>query len=219
MSDFFKNLRSLFVVEEESPKKPSSGQVKNIEDPVPERGDEILVGDGKVSSKFVDILLQAMSNNNLEGIDYLEYRNSLDSLREMEMDELTRFQSAFAMARTMGATPEVLINSTKHYKDVLGNERRKFQEALEKHRQLQIQKREKKIEELKREVEELTQQIDELNARIDKHEKTINLIRDQKAEAETRMVDTKKNFEASYQFVLERINDDLEKMKKYLTES
>ena len=216
MSDFFKNLRSLFVVEEDGSPDHENNEEDKVQDPGPSGDEDVLVGDGKVSSKFVDILLQAMSNNNLEGIDYLEYRNSLDSLRDMEMDELTRFQSAFAMARTMGATPEVLINSTNHYKQVLDNEQKKFKEALAKHQQLQVKKRELKIEDLKKEVDELSQQITELNARIDKREKEIIMIRDQKASAEKRMINTKRNFEASYQFVVERINEDLQKMKKYL---
>ena len=40
----------------------------------------------------------------------------------MPMDEQTRFQSAFAMAQTLGATTEHLMHSANHYLEILKKE-------------------------------------------------------------------------------------------------
>ncbi|MEE9437807.1 MAG: hypothetical protein V3V14_02325, partial [Saprospiraceae bacterium] len=81
---------------------------------------------GKPNSKFINILLKAVEEGNLDGFDYIEYKTSLQSLSKMEMDEETKFKSALAMAKTMGATKEKLISSSNHYINILKSERTKF---------------------------------------------------------------------------------------------
>lgn len=169
-----------------------------------------------MSSRFVDVLLDAMAKSNLEGIDYLEYRQSLDSLSKMEMDEGTRFRSAFAMAQTMGATTEKLVSSAGHYLQVLEEERKKFQEALKKHSQLKVERRQKEAEELAVSVGELKRKIREFTEEITRQEARISQISKEMGEAEGRITDTRNNFDASYAFVSQRIRQDIEKIKEFL---
>ena len=74
----------------------------------------------------MDVLAEALQNNNIDGVDYFEFRQSLLSLSKISMDEKTRYQSAFAMAQAMGATPKQLIETAEHYLNVLKNEEHKF---------------------------------------------------------------------------------------------
>ena len=108
-----KKLKSLFIVEDESnakgtveKKEPEviQDKSKSGEEPIPSGDISVPVDDGKIDQKFVDVLLKAIDNQNMEGFDYLEYKQSLQSLSKMDMDESTRYKSAFAMAKTMGAT-------------------------------------------------------------------------------------------------------------------
>ena len=116
---FVDKLKSLFVVEDEStaknkkkaqPKKqspsvspPTSPSTNSQKGQVAESSQG---SRGQVTAKFMNILLGAMEKHNLDGFDYIEFKESLKSLEKMPMDERTRFQSAFAMAKTMGATPQ-----------------------------------------------------------------------------------------------------------------
>ena len=74
---------------------------------------------GKVNDKFTEVLFSAMERDNQEGFDYLEFKQSLRSLEKMPMDEATRYQSALAMAKTLGANPVLLQQSAAHYLNVL----------------------------------------------------------------------------------------------------
>ena len=102
----FKNLKSLFIEEtEDGSKKDQTEEIEplgktvkgNASTPtVPVYG--MKASPGKVSTKFMEILFKAMEDNNLDGFDYLEFKQSLKSLEKMPMDETTRFKSAFDMA-------------------------------------------------------------------------------------------------------------------------
>lgn len=218
MSDFFKNLKSLFIVEESVPESQAHAETTASEgtDTGQKTSTADIVDEGKVSSRFVDVLLDAMAKSNLEGIDYLEYRQSLDSLGKMEMDEGTRFRSAFAMAQTMGATVEKLVNSAGHYLQVLEEERKKFQQALQKHSQLKVERRQRESEELAASVAELKRKIREYNEQIRQQEERIDQLAKEMGEAEGRIAGTSNNFEASYEFVSERIRQDIGKIKEFL---
>ena len=136
----WKNIKNIFIVEDEELVKSSKSKSKSTKKPtttVPSSVDTSPIQEsaagapGKVTSKFVNVLLAAMEQANLEGFDYLEYKQSLNSLAKMPMDEKTRFQSAYAMAQTMGAQPQKLIDSATHYVNVLKKEEVKFEKALE----------------------------------------------------------------------------------------
>ena len=62
----------------------------------------------------------------MEGFDYLEYKQSLQSLEKMNMDNQTRYQSAFAMAQTMGAKAKNLIDSAQYYLKVMQKGRKQI---------------------------------------------------------------------------------------------
>ncbi|RMF00990.1 MAG: hypothetical protein D6772_05520, partial [Bacteroidetes bacterium] len=153
-----KNLKSLFIVEEEDNepvKKQAStkGSGQSEAAPTVSRNSSPAKAQpssrpGKVTTKFTDILLSAMESANLDGFDYLEYKKSLQSLQKMNMDEGTAYQSAFAMASTMGATPARLVETAEHYLKVLRTEEQKFQAALAKQQQAKIDAQRKEQEQL-----------------------------------------------------------------------
>ena len=132
-------IKSLFFVEENDPKslktkeKAITKRIQKNENTPPVKG-------GEVTSKFSNILMTAMAKKNLEGFDYLEFKQSLQSLSNMQMDEATQYKSAFAMAKTMKVTKKKLLDAASYYLKVLENENRKFYEALKNQKQRLIGK-------------------------------------------------------------------------------
>ncbi len=220
-------LKSLFVVEDEdatkktnekneqekAPKveKPSSANAVNValDKSIPKKGE------GQPEEKFVNRLLNAIEQNNIEGFDYLEYKQSLQSLGGMEMDEATKFKSSLAMAKTMGATPEVLISSASHYLKVLKVEENKFQSALSnQHEKVvngtneQMAKLEQTIANKEKQIETLQKEIAEAKALLQKNKSGV--------EGNLQKINTtKQGFYAAYHIVVDQIQSDIEKMQKY----
>jgi chromosome segregation ATPase len=171
---------------------------------------------GQVDKKFMDVLLKAMEKNNLDGLDYLEFKQSLQSLAKMPMDEQTRYQSAFAMAQSMGASASHLITTAQHYIDVLETEEKKFEGALEQQVNSKIGAQKSQIASMEKSVKEKAAQIKALTEQIAGLQKKIETTKNSIADSTSKINTTKSNFIASYNLLRGQIEADMNNMKKYL---
>jgi archaellum component FlaC len=221
----FKKIKSLFIVEDPSAAagQPESGQPSNTEtapqvggSPENSLSSTVTLNSGQHDPKFVELLLKAIETNNIEGFDYLEYKNSLKSIENVIPDENMRFKSAFEMAKTMGLTKAKLLESANHYIGILKNEENKFKDALENQKGKQIQGRtdqlksvEKSIEDKKKMMEQLNQEIESASGQLDTIRKEIN-------EAILKIETTNDQFHASYQIVFGQIQEDVQKITSFV---
>lgn len=166
--------------------------------------------------KFLEILFQALQANNLDGFDYLEFRNALQSLEKVNPDEITRYKSALAMAQSMGANTPGLIQSAQHYLTVLGQEQNKFEAVLAKQTKAQVDDRVAMSQNLQKDIALRNQQIAQLQQEIDKTKQKLQQLEQELGEAQSKMEFTRNGFIASYQTVVQQIQKDIEKMHQYL---
>ncbi len=171
---------------------------------------------GKPSAKFVNLLLGAIEENNIEGFDYIEFKNSVKSLETVESDEAKRFQNAFAMASGMGLTKSKLFSSAKHYVGVLDKEEKKFAEAFNGQRQKQINERENKGKSLEQSIKDKESQIKKLQSEIEKEKKQLGTVEADIKKAMAKVELTKEGFYAAYHMVLNQIKDDLDKISSHI---
>jgi len=230
----FDKIKKLFVVEEDDPLKKALEQKSQeeaeatapAEEIVPDRtpstqNSELKTQNsrptgGKVTDKFMNILLGAMEKNNLDGFDYLEYKQSLQSLQNMDMDEATRYQSAFAMAKTMGATPQNLLETANHYVNILKTEEQKFGQALINQKDKQIGGRQQRLEQLDQSIAKKRKHIEQLIKEIETHEEESDQIKEQISDSTVKVENTKNNFVVTYQLLTSQIQEDIKKMQSYL---
>lgn len=158
----------------------------------------------------------ALEKNNQAGFDYFEFRQALRNLSKMPMDEPTRFQSANAMAQTMGITPAALIESAKFYLNVLQNEESKFNEAHAQQRGKLIGNREEQIKNLEATIQQKTEQIKQLTQQIEEHRKQSDQIRQEVSDSTIKIETTKADFDATFATVVGQIQDDVAKIQQYL---
>ena len=222
-----KKLKGIFIVEEEGTTKETSSNTKQPEKKTTPSSTPISkntttsstptsVGAGKVSSKFNDVLLGAMAKNNIDGFDYLEFKQSLQSLAKMPMDEKTRYQSAYAMAKTMGATPDYLIKTAKHYINILSQEEKKFQQALVHQKSKQIGNKEQQIKQMDLLIKEKTEQIKRLTKEIEQHKNLKHKLSSEISNSAVKVETTKNNFIASYKNLIGQIQKDMQNIQTYL---
>ncbi len=219
-----KKLKSLFIIEEESssttkasPKGKSKNQKSKAKTKATAAPEIPVNSDVAAPDKFINSLLQAIENNNLEGFDYLEYKQSLRSLANMQMDEGTRFNSAFAMAKTMGANKKNLTDSAEHYLGVLNDEKAKFTEAYEKQQAKQITSREDRLVSIQNSITKKEEQIKKLQEEINNFKKEFELKKNEINSAAAKVALTRDQFFAAHKKVNDQIVADIERMNKYLT--
>lgn len=170
----------------------------------------------KPDGKFVDVLLKAIEANNLEGFDYLEYKQSLQNLSSMSMDEKTKYQSAFAMAKTMGVSSGKLIETANHYLKVLKNEEQKFGTALQNQTQTQVVNKEQELKQMEQAIIQKQKQIEQLQKEIEEHKTSLQGRTDVINQAAAKVEQTKNNFIYAFNIVAKQIQKDIENIKKYV---
>ena len=217
----FKKLKSIFIVDDEKAGKDAAGKNPPVKKGSTSSKTTKASGagrntSGKVSQKFIDVLLKSLAEANLEGFDYFEYKESLKSLEKMSMNEETRYQSAFAMARTMGATPGSLDTSARHYLKVLKNEFAKFEEVVKQQEARQIGDNQNRVSQLTKVIEEKKAAIQRMNLEIQKHEKEMTAIKKKVDTSAVKVEKTRNDFIASYNALFQQISNDVDRMKKYL---
>lgn len=236
MSDFWSKFKGVFV----QPDPNAANQPKQVEKAAPTNSKENVsnseatpppsnqetspakptyqasVGDGTVNEKFMQALFGAMEASNLDGFDYFEFKLSVQNLANMPMDEATRYKSAFAMASTMGATPDKLINAALHYLEILKNENEKFSQAAENQRAAQVGNKQGQVENFEAVIKQKAEQIKRLTDEIEQHRQDVTKLKDDIAQSTVKVEQTQKDFTATYQSLVGQIEHDVANMKNYL---
>lgn len=218
-----KKLKGIFVVEEEENNPSAKSKTQKSESSSSEDTPVIKMDKSKKSAsskpdeKFVNLLLKAIEDNNVEGFDYIEFKQSVQSLKKVEQDEGQRFKNAFAMANAMGLTKNKLFSSAKHYVKVLGTEEKKFAEAFESQKNKQISDRETRSEQLENSIKAKEAEIQKLQKEIDKAKKQLENIESDITKALAKVGSTKDGFYSAYNMVLQQIKDDLDKITTHIS--
>lgn len=219
-----KNIKALFFEEVEGgeQKAPVTDPKKPVAKPVSQKNETdtpsniTSAGPGEVNDKSLNILFGAMQKHNLEGFDYLEFRQSLISLEKMPMDEATRYKSALAMGKTMGATAPMLAKTADHYIKVLQEEEKKFLQAVANQENKNVKGRKDKVVSLDNLIKEKSNHIKKLTQEIDQHQKEMNKISAEIEGAGSKITKTKKDFQASFTHLVSAIKKDVLNIQKYL---
>jgi hypothetical protein len=221
MSDFLKKFKSVFIVEDGTTTPSSEEQQPQTQQqqstaPQQQAQQPVRSATGSVNNKFVEILTAALEKNNQDGFDYFEFRQSLINLAKMPLDEATRYQSAYAMAQTMGVTPVKLIESAKFYLNVLATEQSKFGEAHTQQRAKLIGNREEELKNLDAMMQQKAEQIKQLTQQIEEHRKQSETMRNEINESTIKIENTKADFETTFNSVYAQIEQDMGKIQQYL---
>ncbi|WP_133535037.1 hypothetical protein [Tenacibaculum caenipelagi] len=218
-----KNLKSLFITDDESDKKKEpiekkkeSSQEQTKEKQVSSLENQKKTIAGEIDSEIIEKLLQAIEKNNLEGFDYLEFKKALKALEKIPMEEATKYRSTFATASTMGVTLDKLIDSTAHYIKVLDSENNTFLKAFEKQLISKVGNKEKEISQFESIIGEKSEKIKQLTEEIAKHQSQIIELRKTVDESKMKIDKTKNDFRLSHLHLRTQLEQDIEKMKQYL---
>lgn len=222
-SDLLRKIKGLFVVEESVPTTTNETTKNNavpvtptVSNPSYTPPPTVMTVDGSYNQKVFDNLTQALEGNNMQGFDYLEFRGSLLSLSKMPMDEATRYQSAYAMAQTMGATAGKLVETAGHYLNVLKNEELKFNQALENQQKSGLASREQEISGLQNAIQQKSELLKQITQEIQQHQTKIEEIKQQINDSTTKIAQANNDFHVTYDGLVGQIQQDVQNIQKYL---
>ena len=169
-----------------------------------------------LDERSMSFLIKALQKNNIEGFDYIEFKQSLKKLKSLSIENETAVKSAFATASTMGLSKEKLISSAKHYKKVLIDEKKEFEKAMQNQINQRISVKKQQSEKLASKVEELKEKVVEINQKISQYKERIDTTTKDIENAESRITETKSKFENTHKQILQEISDDIDNYSKTL---
>ncbi len=177
---------------------------------------KIFDGIEKLDKKSVTFLLKAIKENNLPGFDYLEFKQSLNGLKKMNMDETTAIKSAYTTGGTVGLTKSKLIASAEHYQAVLKKEKSQFDNALQKQMTQRVHGKREEKEKLTSKIESYQTKIKTMEAEIMKYQEKLDRADSEISAAKAKIDDTKDKFENTVQNLLSQIDNDINRLKDVL---
>jgi hypothetical protein len=175
---------------------------------------ELFVPNAGTDDKSIEILIQALEKNNLQGFDYIEYKLSVVALSRMNMDETTAIRSAFTTASTMGLTKEKLTETAIHYREILEKEKEQFNIALQNQQDQRIASKLQEISKFKEQVLRNEELIKKMQDEIAKAQAAIRDADFQIEEAKQKIETTKNNFMSTHQSFIAQINQDIDRINQ-----
>lgn len=169
--------------------------------------------DNKLDERSTRALLSALVKGHGSDFDYLKFKQSVESLQKMNMDDSTAIKSAFATASTMGLTKDSLIKSAERYLGILSNESVSFSDALKSQIDKHVNSREDMISQLENKIKENNTKIEELKKENVLLQEKIDNVDTDVETAQTKIDSTKNNFKNSYLTITDVINKDIESFK------
>lgn len=169
-----------------------------------------------LDERSLSSLTNALERSNLPGFDYIEFKQSVDALLQMGMDESTAVKSAFATAATMGLTKEKLLNTAKHYREVLHKESEQFEAACQNQIDQKVNAKRTEVEKLKTQIEEYRAKIKTLEEQIAKAVDTISHADENIQSALEKIQTTKSQFDETFKSVMNQMDRDMESIERLI---
>lgn len=211
--DLFSKLKNLFVIEEDVPSAKKSPNVSS--EPVKKENKPTYILpesslDGEIDQKYLELLFKALEENNPDGFDYLEFKEALNSLESVDMDQGTRLKSALAVANSMGADPEKLVLSANNYLSVLEQEEQKFQSALDGQVETKLSAKDEAIKKMQLEIDQKESEIKQLESQITQLQEETSKKQEELNQATSKLQSVHKDFDRTYNFLYSQIKKDIE---------
>lgn len=168
--EVLKSIASVFVKmdsDEPQPGAPTSAPaVQTAPAPAPllSAGGADAAGEGKILEK----LNKALAENNLDGIDFFEFRLTLEALTTVIADEPTRYRAALGSLMAQGARADHILETADHYIKVLDAKEASYAQYLEEQRKARVDDKVQAAEAIQQQIREKSEAIARLTQEIGK---------------------------------------------------
>ncbi len=202
-----KSIKNLFIQTEETDEQSDS--VKTVttntgaKQEIPISTSSTKPTASKDVAKFVEILTKEVQKSNLEGYDYLEFKTSIEELKETGLTQEQAIKSASIAVKSL-TSPKQILDSIGHYLNVVDKNKKDFeQNVLLKLTEL-IQQDEKELSKTLSEIDRLKSLEQSLRKNIEENK--------QKTDSHTN------GFSEAYKIVVSSIKEDEMTIKKVIGE-
>lgn len=169
-----------------------------------------------VNTEMLEILNKAVENANIEGFDYLEFREALAGYATLPMTEQQKFEAVFNTVKVMGVTFDKLIASIDHYLGVVSKQRDAFMANVDNAVKEQVDDKNAEITKDEQTIADAIAEINRLNEVVVQTQQGVLAKKNEVAQNQQQIDMTRSSFESTYNVVVGRLNEDKTKMTTFL---
>jgi len=166
--------------------------------------------------KSVNALIKAINQAHLQEFDYLKFKTSVQNLKEIEPDEKTRIKTTFTTAETLGISKKYLLDTARHYQNVLKKEKEKFSTALHNKMNKDIEGKKEEAVRIEEEIAIARRKMEQLMKDIKALEGRAGSIDSEVEEAKNRIQETRDKFAKALDHFERIIMSDMDKINEIL---
>jgi len=166
------------------------------------------------NNRFANALMKALEKRNLDGFDYLEFKQSVGRLTDIGMDLDTAINSAFITGSSMGLTKEKLLKTANYYSGVLEDEKAQFMRSLEKHLVDNVEGKAKQTGELKKKIANWESKIEQLQKQIEAAQQQIDASDAQIEAARNKAEENQQGFDTALEVITTTIKEDIANIER-----
>jgi len=196
-------------------KQPQKGATTTVATPTTNLPLPAVITAG-VNQEMMDILNKAVSDANLEGFDYLEFREALAGYADMPMTEQQKYEAVYRTVKVIGVSADKLIASIDHYVNVVSAQRDGFLANVENAVKEQVDAKNADIVASEQKIAKAIEDINKLNELVVKTQQEVLAMKNEVAQNQQQIDNTRASFEATYNVVVGRLNEDKTKMTTFL---
>lgn len=216
MAGFFKKAMSVFVEFEDDPNSPTQSPSQVVKDGTNKsEGTKVSLSSedmDKFGKHFENLIDQA----NLPGPDYYEFFKMAETLETAVPDEKTRFSAVFASLAVQGLTKTKLINSASTYKNVINDDKSKFEAAVNEKLKSEVDKKKNQLEELNAKIVQNSETIKKLTQEISEAQEKLKTLNSDIESEETKLKSSITGYNYACEAMLNKINIDIQKIESIL---
>lgn len=164
---------------------------------------------GVPDEKFVAMLENVITENNMPGLDYCEFKQAIEKMKNLPIDEATKFLTVYSTFELQGCTKDVLLSAIEKYITLITREQETFNTEMQTSFKEKVEDKKGEVEKAQKQIADLNNKIVELNTFI-----MTTTQESQQEEMKLRMADA--NFKQSAQKVLSVMLSDKEKITNYI---
>jgi len=180
-----------------------------------------LTGDGVFDKNFNDSLEQLIQDNNIEGVDYLEFKQALKGMAGVAgLNESAAYQSVFSVLKTgsPNLTKEHLVKAVDFYISILKGEENTFNSEMQENIEREVTSRRAEVDNLSLENKELVDKIQSINEKIAQNQQRAIQLNSEASDVEAKVNQASKNFVATLSHVISNLESDKNKIIQLIQE-
>lgn len=170
----------------------------------------------EIDERSAAFLTKAISDNDLPGFDYLEYKKALSALEEMDMDADIAVQSSFKTAEIAGLTKAKLLEAAQHYLKVIDHEKKQFQDAMKNQYKVKVLEKEERLSFLNGGILDGQRRVQAIQGKIKELEVELNQVQQELDAAKNNLQHTEQKFVEACGALESVIQSDIEKFNQLL---